>query len=487
LLGRGRASSRAHGRSITRVGWVLAGTAIACLAGSFWFALPQGHAQTQEGTGSWPMLQGGSAHLGATPVDGPRPPLRLVWRGRPEGDARMSSAVLASGVAVATGGTRLFGFSPQTGEVLWSDVRRAAGPLTPPAMDPQSGLLVFTEGSGPRDSAVVAVDLKGRNQTWRLPLEDISRGGPTIADGAIYVGSRDRFVYSIDVRLGTLRWKKRLEASVEVAPAVSGGTVFVLSENGSNGDTRLYALDAATGKTTWSYSPRGVAIGVSSPTVADETVFVGFGDAQVRAFDARSGEILWTTPVRSFFSFHSSLAYAGGSLYALDVGGGVYLLDAKTGDLRWDFQFPSFASWSSPLVAGRTVYVGMDDGTVAGIAVSSGHLLWRTRLATGPVGAFIPTGDLMLTTGNSARGALVAFQHDPSRQSLDEPSPTELDLPLAILNFAAGFLLVMGLLILLFRLVIRPRPAPELAGVSGSGAAEDDLPATDSHAPPSDD
>jgi hypothetical protein len=45
----------------------------------------------------------------------------------------------------------------------------------------------------------------------------------------------------------------------------------------------------------------------------------------------------------------------------------------------------------------------------------------------------------------------------------------------------------MGLLILLFRLVIRPRPAPELAGVSGSGAAEDDLPATDSHVPPSDD
>jgi outer membrane protein assembly factor BamB len=263
--------------------------------------------------------------------------------------------------------------------------------------------------------------------------------------------------------------------------------VFVLSENGSNGDTRLYALDAATGKTTWSFSPRGVAIGVSSPTVGDDTVFVGFGDAQVRAFDARSGELLWNTPVRSFFSFHSSLAYAGGSLSALDVGGGVYLLDAKTGDLRWDFQFPSFASWSSPLVAGRTVYVGMDDGTVASIAVSSGHLVWRTRLVNGPIGAFIPNGDLVLTTGNSARGALVAFQHDASGQSLDEPSPTELDMPVAIVNFAGGFLLVMALLILLFRLVIRPRPAPELAGVPGSDAVEDDLTATDSRDPLNDD
>jgi outer membrane protein assembly factor BamB len=461
------------------------GTTLACLAGSLWFALTPALAQTPQG--DWPSLQGGSAHLGAAPDGGPRPPLRLVWRGRPEGDARMSSAVLASGVAVATGGTRLFGFDPQTGEVLWSDVRRAAGPLTPPAIDPQSGFLVFTEGSGPRDSAVVAVDLKGRDQTWRRSLEDISRGGPTIADGAIYVGSRDRFVYSIDVRKGTLRWRTRLEASVEAAPAVSGGTVFVLSENGSTGDTRLYALDAATGRKTWSYSPRGVAIGVSSPTVADDTVFVGFGDAQVRAFDARSGELLWSTPVRSFFSFHSGLAYASGSLYALDVGGGVYLLDAKTGDLRWDFQFPSFASWSSPLVAGRTVYVGMDDGTVAAIAVSSGHLVWRTRLATGPVGAFIPAGDLVLTTGNSARGALVAFQRDPSGQTLDEPSPTELDLPMAVLNFAGGFLLVLVLLVLLFRFVIKPRPAPELAGVSGSDVVADEMAAIDSLPPPSDD
>jgi hypothetical protein len=163
----------------------------------------------------------------------------------------------------------------------------------------------------------------------------------------------------------------------------------------------------------------------------------------------------------------------------------VYQLDAKTGDLRWDFQFPSFASWSSPLVAGRTVYVGMDDGTVAGIAVSSGHLVWRTRLVTGPVGAFIPAGDLVLTTGNSVRGALVAFQRDPSGQTLDEPSPTELDLPMAVLNFAGGFLLLLGLLVLVFRLVIKPRPAPELADVSGSDAVADDMADTDSHAPTS--
>ncbi|HEV8420682.1 MAG TPA: PQQ-binding-like beta-propeller repeat protein, partial [Actinomycetota bacterium] len=284
----------------------------------------------------------------------------------------MSSAVLVPGLAVATGATRLFGFDPETGQVLWSDVERVEGPLAPPAIDPALNLLVFTEGGSPGKSSVVAVDLASRDERWRFSMEDISRGGPTIADGMVFVGSRDRFVYAIDAEQGTRLWRKRLESSAEVAPAVDGGRVYAVSENGTNGDTRLYALDAATGRTIWSKSPGGIAIGVSSPTVAEGKVFVGFGDAQVRAYDAGSGELQWSAPVRSFFRFHASLAFSDGDVYAMDTGGGVYRFDGETGDLRWDFQFPSYVSWSSPLVLGSSVYVGMDDGTASAIDADSG-------------------------------------------------------------------------------------------------------------------
>jgi hypothetical protein len=119
----------------------------------------------------------------------------------------------------------------------------------------------------------------------------------------------------------------------------------------------------------------------------------------------------------------------------------------------------------------------MDDGTVAGIDVSSGHLVWKTRLVTGPIGAFVPAGDLLVTTSNSSRGAIVAFRRDPSGALLDEPSPTELDLPTALLNFAGSFVLVLGLLILLFRMVIRPRPTTEVTYVPGSIDGEGERPA----------
>lgn len=440
--------------------------ACAIVGGSLAVFTP-GLAQTSMTEGLWPGLQGGPAHLGAAPGESPRPPLNLVWR-RPGGGARMSAPVLMPGLAVTTGRTSLFGFDPSSGQVLWSDVERTEGPLAPPAIDPDAGLLIYTEGNDPRESAVVAVDATSRDRRWKVSLEDISRGGPTVAGGTVFVGSRDRFVYAIDVERGTVRWKRQLQASVEVAPAVDGGKVFVVSENPTNGATRLYALDATTGKVTWSYSPRGAAIGVSSPTVADGVVYVGFGDNQVRAFDAADGTLLWSEPVRSFFSYHASLAYADGSLYVMDVGGGVYRLAANTGNQEWDFQFPSFVSWSSPLVVGGTVYVGMDDGTVAGIDVTSGHLVWRTRLVTGPISAMAPGGDLLLASSNSARGGLVAFQHDASGALLEVHSPTELDLPAALINYAAAVAIVLAVVIVVFRFLIRPRSASP-----GTAASED--------------
>jgi outer membrane protein assembly factor BamB len=382
----------------------------------------------------------------------------------------MSAPILVPGLAVAAGRTRLLGFDPVSGKVLWSDIERVAGPLVPPAIDPDAGLLVFTEGDRPGKGAVVAVDVTTREERWRFSIEDISRGGPTIADGAVFVGSRNRFVYAVDEKNGTLRWKKRLEAGVKVAPAAAGGSVYVVSENGTNGHARLYSLDASTGKTRWSYSPRGVAIGASSPTVANGTVFVGLGGTpQVRAFDAAKGTLRWSKPVRSSFWYHSSLAFSNGDLFALDVGGGVYRLAGETGDLRWDFQFPSYVSWSSPLVVGRTVYLGMDDGTVAGIDVASGHMVWRTRLGTGPISALVPAGDLLLASSISRRGALVAFRRDPSGVLLDVHSPTELHLPVALLNFAGSFVLVLALLLVLFRFLIRPRDRAEFADAQPLG------------------
>ena len=68
------------------------------------------------------------------------------------------------------------------------------------------------------------------------------------------------------------------------SPAVADGTVYVGAYNG-----KLYALNAQTGAFEWSYQT-GYAI-VSSPTVANGVVYVGSEDNQTYALNASTGKL----------------------------------------------------------------------------------------------------------------------------------------------------------------------------------------------------
>jgi outer membrane protein assembly factor BamB len=404
---------------------------------------------------SWPMLQGGAAHQGDA-SGAVEPPLKRVWRAVPEADARMAAVVLVPGLAIGVARTQVVGLDPSTGQVLWT-VDRAGGPLAAAAVDPgagPNGIVVFTEGDGPAKSALIGLDPSTRKRLWSLPLGDLARGSPTIDGGRAFVGSRDTFVYAADTATGTLAWKTRTTGGVNATPAVADGRVFVVSEGETTGEVRLAALDVSTGRSRWSYQQSRVALAPSSATVADGIVAVGFGDLTVRAFDAGTGRLLWTRQGRGPFNYPTSLASVRGSVYVLDDVGGVYRLDARTGHRIWDYQFPADVTWSSPAVADRYVYVGMDDGTVAALDDRTGHLVWQSRLA-GQVGALAPAGDLVLAPVASGGGGLVAFAHDPSGVLIDQHSPTELHLPVALANFGVAFLLMTALLLGLFRFVLR--------------------------------
>jgi hypothetical protein len=363
---------------------------------------------------------------------------------------------VASGLAVATGRTSVVGFDPSSGEILW-DVPRAEGLVVPPAIDLQAtpgGIVVFVEGNTPTDSKLAGIDPTSRLRVFEVELGGQSRTAPSIFGGLVFVGTRERTVKAVDLASGSEAWTAQTEGLVATSPAVDGGKVFVVSQDEQSERSRLYALGASDGRVAWTYSPPGVSLGVSSVTVADGSVFVGFGDSTLRSFDRESGALAWTAPVRAPFSSQSTPAVARGSVFALDLGGGVYRFDEQTGELVWDYQFPSLAEWGAPVVVGETVFVGLDDGTIAGIAVASGHLVWQTRLRQGPIGAFAPTGGLLLAPVIGPRGGVVAFERASDRALVDIPSPSELDLPVALVNFLAGSAAVVVALLLLFRLAL---------------------------------
>jgi eukaryotic-like serine/threonine-protein kinase len=451
-----------------------------------WMLLGSGTAALGAAAG-WPMVQGGASHPGdggSATVD---PPLTEAWRVSDGANGRLSAPVVGDGVAVAVGVRRVIAFDPVAGEVSWA-VSREAGALDPAALAGSDGALgqaVVVEGSDPATSAIRALALEDGSELWRTELGAVSRGGPTVAADQVIVSTITGQVRSFDVATGAAGWTSELGGRVLGAPTVDGDLVFAVSEDLGAGSATLYALDLATGTTTWSV-PRTEGARASGLTVAGGTVFVGFGDRTVCAFEAATGSLVWSTPVRFVFSPQSLPAVADGRLYVADRIGSLYALDATTGEQLWDYQFPSQALIGSPLVAGSVVYLGQQDGTLAAMDVASGDLVWQTTFAGGWVGSLAPAGALLLVPGGRSvpvattpsgtpspspsgepaatggPGGIHALAHDANGTLESVSSPTRLRPVEAGLNFALAFVAILAGTWVLFGLILRPRGARAL-------------------------
>jgi quinohemoprotein ethanol dehydrogenase len=129
------------------------------------------------------------------------------------------------------------------------------------------------------------------------------------------------------------------------------GTIYI-----SDGADDVFALDASTGKTLWTYEPelppdplgnviccgwdnRGVAIG-------EGMVFVSQLNGDQVALDQQTGQVKWSTPVvkpGSGYSitsaplYYNGKVYVGGSGGEYGIRGRLTALDAKTGKEDWRF------------------------------------------------------------------------------------------------------------------------------------------------------
>jgi len=145
-------------------------------------------------------------------------------------------------------------------------------------------------------------------------------------------------------------------SSARAQPTVAGGRLFVGSESGT-----VYALDAKTGCTIWTFAAKGgvrTAMIVAPRAGSGANAYaVYFGDvrAQVYALDAGTGQLLWMRKIddHTHARITGSPAFDGENLYVPVAGvgeegagstpnyscctfrGSVVSLVAATGDVRW--------------------------------------------------------------------------------------------------------------------------------------------------------
>ena len=194
-------------------------------------------------------------------------------------------------------------------------------------------------------------------------------------------------------QLKGVKWAFKTGGWILSSPAIADGTVYIGSD-----DKNLYAVDAATGKEKWKFATGGIVR--SSPAVVEGAVYFGSYDGAFYALDAASGKQKWkfeTGGERHFEAkglhggkprtqtmadvwdfFLSSPAVGKGLVYFGSGDGNFYALDAASGGLKWKVVTQDVVH-SSPALAGGVVYFGSWDTNLYAVDAASGEVKWKFK------------------------------------------------------------------------------------------------------------
>jgi outer membrane protein assembly factor BamB len=306
-------------------------------------------------------------------------------------------------------GGPLVAMDPYSRAVTWS-FTMPAGFKDPYLMDPAGGLLAFTD----QKNTIIGLNPVTGGRLWvhEWPTGTFSssiygiQGRTLLALGVQNGGSQ---VIALDTTTGAVRWSIP-QAKATTMPG-SGNLVF-----SNPAHTTLDALSIDDGRRVWTADLPGAAAYPSdaselSPqvTVANGLVYMGW--PTIYALDAATGRQRWTytptSPGRQERTFLINGRYA----YILD-NPRLVALDARTGRRLWSVNTP--AARPAPLIAaGGLICTGVTGATGAGLYgwhAETGRLIWNYPAAAPDAAtrwSFDTRGSILAAAHN---GALLAFQ-----------------------------------------------------------------------------
>jgi outer membrane protein assembly factor BamB len=213
------------------------------------------------------------------------------------------------------------------------------------------------------------------NNGWSVSGAALS-GGEVYLDGSNYSTGQ---MYALAVSNGSQMWTTPVNGGPNTAVSVAGGVVFASTEwTGTN--ATLYALNATTGATQWSYTYGtetwcGSAALPSPPAIAKGVVYFQGVDLNLYALHAKNGSLLWSdTPNTSPCGpdgFRSSPSIANGVLYINGGSNGsaapnTIAYNASTGALLWASPSPHGTLQMPPAVVNGVLYFASPGDSVCG-------------------------------------------------------------------------------------------------------------------------
>lgn len=287
---------------------------------------------------------------------------------------------------------RVYAVNAETGAVAWT-----SPPLggviqgAPTGMFTQFGgswnLLFAPTRAGGQDNRVVALDPASGQMLWWFDNGGGANGIGIISSGVTVDYATNRLYFTSRARSGGSAdtvwalaftpsgankvWSRAL-GSIDAAPSLYGGRLYVGTNTG-----HVYALDAATGATLWSYATGG---GPVKSFVAPETVpvprrlvFSTTSSVWALRDEGSSASLLWR---QDAIPTPSGVLWVPGQPW-LAVGGGngrLYQLQLSDGSVSSVQLSPNNVSIGSPSfdVTNNLVYVGSEAGAVFAVSLPAG-------------------------------------------------------------------------------------------------------------------
>ena len=221
-------------------------------------------------------------------------------------------------------------------------------------------------------------DLKTGAKKWELNLGGQSDNPPTVVDGVIYIASNSysptsATMYAIDATKGTVIWKFAIPSgssiSISASATISNGLVYFSSYN-----YILYALDAKTGASKWTYTDKTYSY--TNSAIVNGILY--FSAGSLIAFDALTGTKKWEL---------SGVATRGitidnGVLYGATIKNNdvttraVTAFDASNGTVKWEYKVASQATALSTVSKGLIYFAGDTEDKVVALDIKTGTKKW---------------------------------------------------------------------------------------------------------------
>ncbi|MCF8467791.1 MAG: PQQ-binding-like beta-propeller repeat protein [Sneathiella sp.] len=205
-------------------------------------------------------------------------------------------------------------------------------------------------------------------------------GGVSFEYGRLYATTSYGDIIALNGDTGEVIWKTSLNVPVRAAPTIAEDQVFAITF-----DSRIFALNAATGAINWNFEG-GVEttglLGAASPAFANGTVVVPFSSGEIFALRAANGQQAWSEQLvrRRYYSSLTSLTDINafpvidrGIVYAASYSGRMIAVDLRSGNRLWDQEISTL---QTPWIAGEFLYVVSTDGDLVCMSRRNGLIRW---------------------------------------------------------------------------------------------------------------